>query len=62
MSLLKSEDENFLETKSGRKILEGLKRKVDIFIGIKNIFNFFLLKKIIEFLLSESKTLKLLVV
>jgi len=26
-------------TKSWRKILEGLKRKVDIFMGTKNIFN-----------------------
>jgi hypothetical protein len=31
--------ENFLGTKSLRKILEGLKRKVSIFIGTKNIFN-----------------------
>jgi len=31
--------ENFIETKSWRKILEWLKRKVDIFIGTKNIFN-----------------------
>ena len=31
--------ENFLGTKSWRKILEGLKRKVCIFIGTKNIFN-----------------------
>ena len=31
--------ENFIGTKSGRKILEGLKRKVDIFKEIKNIFN-----------------------
>jgi len=31
--------ENFLGTKSWRKILEGLKRKIDIFIGTKNIFN-----------------------
>jgi hypothetical protein len=31
--------ENFIGTKSWRKILEGLKRKVDIFIGTKNIFN-----------------------
>jgi len=31
--------ENFILTKSWRKILEGLKRKVDIFIGSKNIFN-----------------------
>jgi len=31
--------ENFIGTKSWRKILEGLKRKVDIFIGAKNIFN-----------------------
>jgi len=29
----------FLGTESWRKILEGLKRKVDIFIGTKNIFN-----------------------
>ena len=28
-----------LGTKSWRKYLEGLKRKVDIFIGTKNIFN-----------------------
>jgi len=31
--------ENFRGTKSWRKILEGLKWKVSIFIGIKNIFN-----------------------
>ena len=31
--------ENFIETKSWRKILEGLKQKVDIFIGTKNTFN-----------------------
>jgi len=31
--------ENFIGTKSWRKILEGLKRKVGIFIGTKNIFN-----------------------
>ena len=39
---LKNKDiviENFIGTKSWRKILEGLKRKVGIFIGIKNIFN-----------------------
>jgi len=35
-----SEDGNFLGTKSERNFLEGLKRKVDIFIGTKNIFNF----------------------
>jgi hypothetical protein len=31
--------ENFIGTKSWRKILEGLKRKFGIFIGTKNIFN-----------------------
>jgi len=31
--------ENFTGTKSWRKILEGLKRKVGIFIEFKNIFN-----------------------
>jgi len=31
--------ENFWGTKSCREIFEGLKRKVYIFIGIKNIFN-----------------------
>jgi len=31
--------ENFIRTKSCRKVLEKLKQKVDIFIGIKNIFN-----------------------
>jgi len=31
--------ENFIGTKSRRKFLEGLKRKVGIFIGTKNIFN-----------------------
>jgi len=31
--------ENFIGTKSWRKILEGLKRKVGIFIRTKNIFN-----------------------
>jgi len=30
---------NFLGTKSWRNFLEGLKRKIDIFIGTKNIFN-----------------------
>jgi len=30
---------NFIGTKSWRKILEGLKQKVDIFIRTKNIFN-----------------------
>jgi len=30
---------NFIGTKSCRNFLEGLKRKVNIFIGIKNIFN-----------------------
>jgi len=34
----KSEDEN-IESKSWRKILEWLKQKVDIFIETKNIFN-----------------------
>jgi len=36
---LKVKMENFWRTKSWRKILEGLKRKVGIFIGTKNIFN-----------------------
>jgi len=31
--------ENFIKTKSWRKILEGLKRKVGIFIETKNILN-----------------------
>ena len=31
--------ENFIGTKSRRKFLGGLKRKVDIFIRTKNIFN-----------------------
>ena len=31
--------ENFIGTKSCKKILEGLKRKVGIFIRNKNIFN-----------------------
>jgi len=31
--------ENFWRTKSWRIFLEGLKQKVDIFIGTKNIFN-----------------------
>ena len=31
--------ENFWGTKSWRNILEGLKQKVGIFIGTKNIFN-----------------------
>jgi len=31
--------ENFIGTKSSRKNLEGLKRKVGIFIWTKNIFN-----------------------
>jgi len=35
----KGKMENFLVTKSRRKFLEGLKQKVDIFIGSKNIFN-----------------------
>jgi len=43
--------ENFIGTKSWRKILEGLKRKVGIFIGTKNIFNplFDLLKNFPDF-------------
>jgi len=36
---IKGEDRNFLGTKSWRNCLEGLKRKVDIFIGTKNILN-----------------------
>ena len=35
----KVKTENFIGTESWRKILEGLKQKVDIFIGTKNIFN-----------------------
>ena len=31
--------EEFIGTKSWKKILKRLKRKVDIFIGTKNIFN-----------------------
>jgi len=31
--------ENFLKTKSGRKILVGLKRKIDILIKTNYIFN-----------------------
>ena len=31
--------ENFIKTKSCIKILEGLKRKIGIFIRTKNIFN-----------------------
>jgi len=31
--------ENFIEIKCLKKILERLKRKVDIFIGTKNILN-----------------------
>ena len=34
---------NFWRTKSWRKILKGLKQKVDIFIGTKNIFNHLLI-------------------
>jgi len=38
--------ENFIGTKSRRKILEGLKRKIDMFLGTKNIFKpLFILKK-----------------
>jgi len=33
------EIEKLIGIKSGRKILEGLKRKIDIFVGTKNIFN-----------------------
>jgi len=33
--------ENFLGTKSWKNCLEGLKQKVDIIIGAKNIFNLF---------------------
>jgi len=36
---LKVKMENFIGTQSWRKILEGLKWKVGIFIGTKNIFN-----------------------
>jgi len=35
----KGKMENFLGTKSWRNFLEGLKKKFDIFIGTKNIFN-----------------------
>ena len=42
----KSEDVIFFGTKSWRKILDGLKRKVDIFIGTKNIFNPFIINDI----------------
>jgi len=44
--------ENFVETKSWRKILQGLKRKIGIFIGIKNIFNplFFIRNYVIDML------------
>jgi len=34
--------ENFIEIKNRKKILKRLKQNVDIFIGTKNIFNFFL--------------------
>jgi len=36
--------ENFIGTKSGRKILERLKGKVGIFIETKNIFNLLIYK------------------
>ena len=35
----KAKMKNFIGTKSWKKILEGLKRKVDIFIRTINIFN-----------------------
>jgi len=40
--------ENFIETKSWRKILDGLKQKIGMFVGTKNIVNslFKWLKKI----------------
>jgi len=31
--------ENFIGTKSQRNFLKGLKRKINMFIGTKNIFN-----------------------
>ena len=43
--------ENFIGTKSWRKILEGLKRKVGIFIRTKNIFN---PKKIHKYFVLET--------
>ena len=46
--------ENFIGTKSWRKILEWLKQKVDIFIGTKNIFNPY-----INELLKPYKTYKI---
>ena len=40
--------EIFWGTKSWRNFIEGLKQKVDIFIGIKNIFNpIIIFKKIV---------------
>ena len=45
--------ENFIETKSWRKILEKLKEKVGIFIGTKTIFN--LRKKTNEEVISFKK-------
>jgi len=40
--------ENFWRTKSWRKFLEGLKQKVGIFIGAKNIFNPIIYKVLLE--------------
>jgi len=56
--------ENFIGTKSYTKILEGLKQKVDIFIGIKNIFNpiikLIFKKNIIKLFLSRHALFSLL--
>jgi len=41
----KSENANFLGTKGKRNFLEGIKRKVNIFVEFKNIFNPFLYKE-----------------
>jgi len=53
---------NFWRTKSWRNFLKGLKRKVDIFIGTKNIFNLIFFTFLIKhrYFLSLIKIKKML--
>jgi len=48
--------ENFIWIKNGRKILERLKQKIGIFIGTKNIFNFFFLMHQFVLMIWSLKT------
>jgi len=47
--------DNFIETKGWKKIVEGLKQKVEIFIGTKNIFELFKLRKKCIFILEPCE-------